>query len=268
MEILNNLLAEFNILAGLAGTIVGFVLGLLGSGGSVLAVPLLLYVVGMPSPHMAIGTSAFAVAINAFSGLINHSFKGNVKWRCAIIFALAGILGSFIGSSVGKSINGDMLLIIFAIVMLIIAVLMFKDKKSADNAEIKLTFENAKQLVPKLVGAGFVVGLAAGFFGIGGGFLIVPALIYALEIPIIYAIGSSLVAVTAFGLTTSFNYSISGLVDWAIAFQFILGGIIGGIFGAIAATKLASQKSTLNRMFAVVLILMAVYMIYRSYLNL
>lgn len=268
MDIFQTLIAQFDIWAVGSGTIVGFVLGLIGSGGSVLAVPLLLYVVGMPSPHMAIGTSAFAVAINAATGLVNHSFKGHVKWRCALSFTGAGIIGSFIGSTIGKQVNGDILLMIFATVMIIIAVIMLKDKKAKENADILLTFENARAILPKLLGFGLLVGLAAGFFGIGGGFLIVPALVYALELPMIYAIGSSLVAVTAFGLTTSINYSFSGLVDWPIALYFIIGGVVGGVFGAIAATKLSAQKGILTRIFAVILIGMAIYMIYRSYLNL
>lgn len=268
MDILQSFIIEFNALAIASGAIVGFVLGLIGSGGSVLAVPLLLYLVGMPTPHIAIGTSAFAVAVNAATGLVNHAFKGHVKWRCAFSFTIAGIIGSFIGSTIGKQVNGDILLIIFAIVMIIIATIMLTDKKSKENASVKLTVDNASILLPKLFGYGFAVGLAAGFFGIGGGFLIVPALVYALELPMIYAIGSSLVAVTAFGLTTSINYSLSGYVDWSIALYFIIGGLFGGILGAMAATKLAAQKSLLTRIFAVVLIVMAIYMIYKSYLNL
>lgn len=268
MEFLQTLITDFNSLAVASGAIVGFVLGLIGSGGSVLAVPLLLYVVGMPSPHIAIGTSAFAVAMNAATGLINHGIKGHVKWRCALVFTAAGIVGSFIGSTIGKTINGDILLIVFALVMMIIATIMLRDKRAKENSSILLTMDNALKLLPKLLGFGFTVGLAAGFFGIGGGFLIVPALVYALELPMIFAIGSSLVAVTAFGLTTSLNYSLSGFVDWSIAVYFIVGGLIGGIFGAIAATKLAAQKGLLTRIFAVVLIIMAIYMIYKSVGNL
>ena len=152
--------------------------------------------------------------------------------------------------------------------MIIIAVLMLKTKKDATNANIRLTRDNAVKLIPRLLFFGFVVGLSAGFFGIGGGFLIVPALIFALRLPIIYAIGTSLFAVTAFGLTTSLNYHQSGLVDWSIAFQFIIGGILGGIIGTILATKLANKKALLTRLFAIILIFMAIYMVYKSYNNL
>ncbi len=94
----------------------------------------------------------------------------------------------------------------------------------------------------------FVAGMTSGFFGIGGGFLIVPGLMLATGMPMINAIGSSLLAVGSFGLATALNYAISGLVDWPIAFEFIVGGIIGGVIGMMLANRLASGKDTLNRL--------------------
>ena len=85
----------------------GFVLGLVGGGGSILAVPLMVYVVRMPSAHMAIGTSALAVAANAAIGLWSHARAGTVKWRCALTFAGAGIVGAFLGSTLGKALDGQ-----------------------------------------------------------------------------------------------------------------------------------------------------------------
>ena len=93
----------------LSGGVVGFPLGLVGGGGSILATPLLLYLVGM-APHVAIGTSALAVSANAFINLIGHARNGNVRWRCAIVFALIGTLGALAGSTVGKIIDGGHLL--------------------------------------------------------------------------------------------------------------------------------------------------------------
>src|SRR5882724_11164404 len=92
-----------------SGALVGFTLGLFGGGGSILAVPLMVYVVGVPSAHLAIGTSAFAVAANAFANLIGHARLGNVKWRCAGIYSVAGIIGALIGSSIGKMVDGQKL---------------------------------------------------------------------------------------------------------------------------------------------------------------
>ena len=94
------------------GVIVGFTLGLVGGGGSVLAVPLLLYVVGMPDPHQAIGTSALSVAVNAFANLVPHARAHHVRWRPALIFAAVGLVGALIGSSIGKVVDGHKLLIL------------------------------------------------------------------------------------------------------------------------------------------------------------
>ena len=96
-----------------SGALVGFSLGLVGGGGSILATPLLLYVVGVAQPHVAIGTGALAVSVNAFANLAGHARAGNVRWRCAVIFAVVGTLGAFAGSSLGKLVDGNRLLFLF-----------------------------------------------------------------------------------------------------------------------------------------------------------
>jgi uncharacterized protein len=111
-----------------SGVLVGFSLGLVGGGGSVLAVPLMVYVVGVPEPHVAIGTSAIAVAANAAVNLANHARGGTVRWPCALTFAAAGIVGAFAGSIFGKMLDGQKLLALFALVMLAIAALMLKTR--------------------------------------------------------------------------------------------------------------------------------------------
>jgi hypothetical protein len=117
-----------------SGVIVGFTLGLVGGGGSILAVPLLLYVVGIPDPHQAIGTSALAVAVNAFANLVPHARALHVRWRPALNFAAAGLVGAFVGSSIGKVVDGRRLLILFALLMLVIAVLMLRGRKADTSA--------------------------------------------------------------------------------------------------------------------------------------
>ena len=104
----------------------------------------------------------------------------------------------------------------------------------------------------------------SGFFGIGGGFLIVPALILATGMPILYAVGSSLVAVTAFGLTTAANYALSGFVDWSLAGLFVSGGVLGGLLGARSANSLAGRRGALNTVFAALIFAVAIYMLVRS----
>jgi len=248
------------LLGALSGGLVGLTLGLFGGGGSILAVPLMLYVVGVPSAHVALGTSAVAVAANALLNLVNHARLGNVRWRCAFIYSAAGIVGALLGSTLGKAVPGESLLLAFALLMVVVAVLMLRGRGEVGNPTASCTIENA----PKTVGFGLATGVFSGFFGIGGGFLIVPGLIAATGMPIIMAIGSSLVAVTAFGATTALNYSISGLVDWPLAALFVGGGFAGGLLGARLGSALSKHKGMLNILFSVMILVVAVYMAYRS----
>ena len=158
-----------------SGVIVGFSLGLVGGGGSILAVPLLLYVVGVADPHQAIGTSALAVAVNAFANLVPHARARHVLWRPALIFAAAGLIGAYAGSSVGKVVDGRRLLILFALLMLVIAAMMLRGRK----ADVAVTGTAPRVNLWRLSATGLGVGLIAGFYGIGGGFLVVPGLILA-----------------------------------------------------------------------------------------
>ena len=243
-----------------SGALVGFSLGLVGGGGSILAVPLMVYVVGVPEPHVAIGTSAIAVAANAAINLSNHARGGTVIWSCALVFALSGMAGAFGGSIVGKMVDGQKLLALFALVMLVIAMLMLKTRSRVGLPDVKISMSN----MPAIVGLGLATGTMSGFFGIGGGFLIVPALMLATGMPIMNAVSSSLVAVTAFGLTTAASYAWSGLVSWPLAGWFVLGGIVGGLAGTRSARHLSERRGALNIVFAVVIIAVALYMLARN----
>lgn len=247
------------LLGAFSGALVGFSLGLVGGGGSILAVPLMVYLVGVREPHVAIGTSALAVAANAALGLANHARAGNVKWQCGLLFAGAGIIGAFAGSTAGKAFDGQKLLFLFALVMIVVGVIMLRRRGKAGDGNVRLSRENAV----KLGGFGLGTGAFSGFFGIGGGFLIVPGLIAATDMAMINAVGTSLVAVTSFGLTTAFNYALSGLVDWALAGVFIIGGFAGSMAGARAAKKL-SAAGKLTTVFATLIFVVAAYMLYKS----
>jgi uncharacterized membrane protein YfcA len=256
-----------DLLAIASGSLVGFTLGLIGGGGSVLAVPLLVYVVGVPSPHIAIGTSAIAVAVSAAANLFGHGRAGTVKWPCALVFAVSGIVGAAGGAQLGKMINGGRLLMLFGVLMVAVGLMMLRPRKSGSNADVKLTRESMKHLLPWLIGVGFAIGALSGFFGIGGGFLIVPGLVAATAMPLINAIGSSLVSVTAFGLTTAASYAWSGLVDWPLAGLFIVGGALGGFIGIRLAHRLAGRKHALTRIFSGVVIAVGIYVIVKSLLG-
>jgi len=248
------------LLGVVSGSLVGFTLGLVGGGGSILAVPLMVYLVGVRDPHVAIGTSALAVAANALIGLTNHARKRNVKWRCAATFATAGVFGAWLGAMLGKAMDGQKLLALFALLMLVVAGLMFRSRGREGDPAVVLNRGNA----PKLLGSGAATGLLSGFFGIGGGFLVVPGLISSTGMPILFAVGSSLVAVTAFGLTTALSYATSGLINWALAGVFVGGGAIGSLFGTRLATRLADRRGALNLVLAVLIIVVALYMLYRT----
>lgn len=253
-----------DVLAVLSGSLVGYSLGLIGGGGSVLAVPLLVYVVGVKSPHVAIGTSALAVAANAAFNLFSHWRAGTVKMPCAVTYALFGIAGAAVGSTVGKSIDGNQLLALFGVIMIVIAVSMVRSPPSAGHPEVKLNRGSAGRLIPRLALAALATGFLSGFFGIGGGFLIVPGLVMATGMPLINAIGSSLVSVTTFGATTAANYAISGLVDWWIVFLLLVGGAIGGFAGTTTARHLAGQRRLLATAFALIVGVVGVYVVWRG----
>lgn len=247
-------------LGALSGGVVGLSLGLFGGGGSILAVPLMVYLVGVPNAHLAIGTSAVSVAANAMTGLASHARNGTVNWRCAAVYSAAGVLGAFFGSSLGKAIDGRHLLFLFAGLMLVVGALMFRRRGVAGDPTAVCSRENA----PRVMGFGSGTGLLSGFFGIGGGFLIVPGLVASTGMPMINAIGSSLVAVAAFGLTTAANYAVSGLVDWPLALVFILGGIVGGFLGARLAKRLSVAHGRLTTIFASLIFVVAAYMVWKS----
>ncbi len=250
-----------------SGSLVGLSLGLIGGGGSILAVPLLIYVVGMPSVHAAIGTSAVAVAASAAISLIGHARANNVRWPCAIAFALAGIAGAAAGAQLGKMMDGARLLALFGALMIVVGALMLRPRKGGDDAGVRLDRATAPRLLPLLAATGFCVGLLSGFFGIGGGFLIVPGLIGTTAMPMLEAIGSSLVSVTLFGATTATSYAFAGLVEWRIAGLFVLGGTAGGIIGLMLARELAGQKRALTYVFSAVVIATGLYVVTTSLLR-
>ena len=110
----------------LAGVPIGLTIGLIGGGGSILAVPLLVYVVGVASPHVAVATAAIAVALNAAAGVANHARIGNIKWPCALVFAAAGVTGAALGAQAGKAVDGERLLAAFGALMIVVGALLLR----------------------------------------------------------------------------------------------------------------------------------------------
>lgn len=247
------------LLALVSGGLIGMILGLVGGGGSILAVPLLIHVVGVSSTHAAIGTAAIAVAVSALAGLAGHARAGTVKWPCALVFAAAGVIGAAIGAEMGKALDGAKLLMLFGVLMIGVGLSMLRKRRKEADPAVRLSRVTAARLLPRLVPMGVGTGLAAGFFGIGGGFLIVPALVAATAMPLAYAVGTSLVVVTALGLTTATSYALSGHVDWPLTALLIAGGIVGTGAGVLLGRRLARHKMLFERAFALLVITVGLY---------
>lgn len=244
----------------LSGGLVGLLLTVFGGGGSVLATPLLLYFVGVDDPHVAIGTSAAAVAVNAAMGLGAQARAGRVKWPCALVFGGAGLAGTLAGAHLAKQVDGAVLILWFAGAMAIIGASMLLPKKDAGDPAVHLM----PALVLKLAPLGLATGLAAGFFGIGGGFLIVPGLMAATGMTLTHAAASSLVSVSLFGAATSASYAASGLIDWGLFAALVAGGAGGAVAGGPVARALAARADLARRGFALMVIATAAYVAWRA----
>jgi len=244
----------------ISGVIVGFFLGVFGGGGSVLAAPLLLYLVNVDDPHIAIGTSAAGVAVIALINLAGHWSAGRVKWPCALAFGFSGLIGSIAGSSLAKITQGEILLIGFSGAMAMIALSMFRKPHTYGNPDVSLT----PTLTMKLIPVGLVVGMAAGFFGIGGGFLIVPGLMLATGMTMANATASSLVSVAIFGAATSSNYAISGLVKFELVLFMLVGGAIGGALGILTSKRLTQHAQLARKLFASMILIVAIGVAYQG----
>ena len=245
------------LLAAIGGLLVGFLLTLFGGGGSVLATPWLVYVVGLADTHAAIGTSAAAVALNAATGLAAQARAGRVKWPCAIVFAISGLTGALVGTHLAKQVDGKALMMWFAFAMIAIAVSMLLPKRSEGDPDVHLK----PALVLKLAPVGLVTGLAAGFFGIGGGFLIAPGLMASTGMTMANAGASSLVSVTLFGTATSASYAASGMVVWPLFGALVLGGAAGTLAAMPVARRLEGRAALARSAFAVLVIAVALYIL-------
>lgn len=266
------------ILTAAFGAIVGFSLGLTGGGGAIFAVPLLIYGVGVPARE-AVGISLLTVGSTAFVGFVQRARRGLVEFPTGLVFAIAGMLGAPLGSSIAGHIPEHVLLSIFAGLMLMIAIKMWvsASERSAhfpilvsDNAgptcqrdpegRLRLT----SQCALLLGGVGLGTGVLAGMFGVGGGFIVVPALVSFACMGMQRAIGTSLLIITLVSLSGTANYIFSGQgVSLPIASLFATGSLAGLFVGGWLAHRLAGPK--LQRAFAVSIVLVATYVILRTH---
>ncbi len=207
------------------GAAIGLALGMLGGGGSILTVPVLVYLLQM-DPHVAVTASLFIVGLNALMGSILHWRAGNVKLKEALLFGLYGVIASYAGARVSTLLNSTVLLIVFALLMLVIAVIMLRPTTG-------LTRQSTRQPWWLILIGGLGVGLLTGFLGVGGGFLIVPALVLLLEMEMPTAVGSSLVVIalnSAAGIAGHMHSHV--WVPWAEILVFTAVGGAGLFAGA------------------------------------
>lgn len=246
------------------GSLVGFSLGLIGGGGSILTVPLLVYVIG-DSVTSAIGTSLAIVGLNAVFGFIGHWRHQRVGLKTGVGFGLAGVAGAFAGTWLGHFVPGKQILFLFALLMLVAAFGMLRRREpqtpAPEQAALRNDFGPGQWL--KVILTGLLVGLLTGFFGVGGGFVIVPALVIVLGMPMHLAVGTSLliIAITsASGLVAHLQY---GGIDVATTLLFAVGGLLGVFVGAALAGKV--REARLRQIFAYGMVLVALYLMYQNH---
>lgn len=252
------------ILAWTGALIVGLSLGLLGSGGSILTVPILIYLVG-ESEKEAIAESLGIVGAISLAGMIPFAFKKQIHWQSTIVFGLPGMAGTYLGAYMSSWVSGTFQLILFAVVMVIAAILMLNGKKteSIDSAPVK----SKSQPWWMIASEGLIVGVITGLVGVGGGFLIVPALVLFAGLPIHIAVGTSLTIIAMKSITGFVKYvelfaSTELFIDWNLVLIFSLIGAAGSFLGKAIGNKISGKN--LKQFFAIFLLVMGVYIIYMN----
>ena len=210
---------------------VGIALGLLGGGGSILTVPLLVYVGGMDAKQ-AIATSLLVVGVTSLVGAISHARAGRVQWRTGLIFGAAGMAGAYAGGLLARFIPGTVLLIGFAVMMIATAVAMLRGRKNVDAPA-----QGHRLPVPKIVAEGLVVGLVTGLVGAGGGFLVVPALALLGGLPMPVAVGTSLIVIAMKSFAGLAGYLSSVQINWTVALAVTAAAVVGSLIGARLTAK-------------------------------
>ncbi len=239
-------------LAVLVGAGVGLSLGLLGGGGSILTVPALVYLLGQDVSGAA-STSLIVVGMNALMGAGAHSRAGRVRWKAALVFGAAGLVGALPGVRLNHLLPGALVLLLFAFVMLAAAVMMLRRRPTkGESGDVDCS--GARQCIRAgSVGAG--VGFLTGFFGVGGGFLIVPALAGVLQLAMPLAVGTSLAVIALNSASGLFGNLLFGHVELGLAVPLVAGGAVGIFAGSRLAGKLPER--TLRQLFALLLVVLA-----------
>lgn len=236
-----------------AALIMGFSLGLLGGGGSILAVPILVFLANVDE-KVAIATSLLVVGATSLAALVGHARAGNVVWRVGMIFGVFSMMGAAIGGYLAKFIPGNILLMVFAGFMILTAVMMLKggSKGPVASADTKIK-------IPKVALEGLVVGAVTGLVGAGGGFLVVPALVILGGLNMKLAIGTSLMVIAMKSFAGFASFATHVQIDWALAGGFTLAAVLGSVMGGIVSRRIDAQK--LRTGFAVFVLVMGAFIL-------
>ncbi|RDI34311.1 sulfite exporter TauE/SafE family protein [Lentzea flaviverrucosa] len=213
------------VLTLLAAVVVGLALGVLGGGGSILTVPILVYLAGQ-EPKQAIAMSLFVVGVTSAVGAISHARAGRVRWRTGLVFGAAGMAGAYGGGRLAELIPGTWLLVGFAVMMIATAAAMIRGRR--DGAPVK---PHGELPVGRVVVEGLAVGAVTGLVGAGGGFLVVPALALLGGLPMAIAVGTSLVVIAMKSFAGLAGYLATVHIDWKLAVMVTVAAVIGSMIG-------------------------------------
>ncbi len=239
------------------GVLVGLSLGITGSGGSILAIPFLVYGVGLPM-QTALGISLLMVASIALFGAIRQTYEGNVDWRIAILFSLTGMIVSPVVITLSTNIHETFRLLTFAILMLFVSWRMVSSLNKHDSSHSPGQIPPAS--ITRIVLSGASVGALSGFFGVGGGFIIVPQLILLFAKPYAQAVGTSLAIITLVSVSGFTALLAKGMpLDWLLLLPFIIGGLIGMLAPSHFVDKIPERQ--MKQSFAAITSILALLMI-------
>jgi uncharacterized membrane protein YfcA len=233
---------------------IGLLLGLVGGGGSILAVPVLVYVLGQPV-RAATAESLLIVGTAALVGAADYARSGRVQIKTALAFGAAGAAGAIAGTALNRLVTGRALLLAFALLLLAAAAAMLR--RRPDPA----TPSGNRSLV-RVAPTGLGTGVLTGFFGIGGGFVIVPALVLLLGLPITLAVGTSLLVITLTSGAALAAHLASGSIDWMIASSFTAAAIAGALAGRRLGATVRPER--LGQLFALLLVAIAVFLVAKN----
>jgi uncharacterized protein len=228
--------------------LIGVSLGLLGGGGSILTLPILTYVVGMATKP-AIASSLFVVAVTSAIGVIAHARAGRVRWRTGVLFGSSGMVGAYAGGRLARYVPGDVLMLLFAAMMVATAIAMIRGRRGKPETE-------ARELpIGKVLLEGVVIGMVTGVVGAGGGFLVVPALVLLGGLPMEAAVGTSLVVISMKSFAGFYGHLGHVTVDWPMTLAVTGAAIVGSFGGGALAGKI--PPAALRKGFGVFVLAMA-----------